>query len=448
MQIMSLLYIKKVIEAFIYLLYNLITLFRGNLSKFLKKGNQYKMKKGFFLSAVALLSLGALVGCGSGEDPDSVGTIKVWVDEKVIASTNSVIEQFKAAYPDYNVTFRVEQQSEMGITGEIEKNVDAAADVYIFANDQLARLIRVKAIAAVNSIVRSDVIAANEEKAVAAGTFNNTFYGYPVTDNSLFIYYDKNVIQDSDFNAGLFSVMQKCQTAQKFFYMKTQEANVNNAFFYGAGAKSEWSVDADNNFVEYDDTYKANGLAAVQAMRDLYGYSYFRDGDGTTLLGSTCAVAVGGAWDRKTLEDRLGADRLGIHALGGVKFDATNYLKPFSAYKFAGVKPQKGSNAALRIEVASKFAAYLSGEVGQQARFDALKWLPTNKTVKAKSAVSSDVMVQALAAQANYSHAQGQYPLNWWTAAGNLGKNLSSKTDDQLRTALNTYNSGLNDLLD
>ena len=95
------------------------------------------MKK--ILSLVLAVALVLTLSCAALAEGYS-GDLKVWVPEAAVDFTNAQIEAFKAANPDYagmNVT--VEPVGEGDAAGKVIADVEAAADVFNFAQDQLAR---------------------------------------------------------------------------------------------------------------------------------------------------------------------------------------------------------------------------------------------------------------------------------------------------------------------
>ena len=118
-------------------------------------------KKVLSLLLVAAMGISMLVGCGSGDkdtdanagnntqadagsDAQTEATdvkLKVWAPENQQELLAQQAEEFKALHPEWNLTF------EFGIVGEdvakteILKDVEAAADVFFFANDQVQELV-------------------------------------------------------------------------------------------------------------------------------------------------------------------------------------------------------------------------------------------------------------------------------------------------------------------
>ena len=124
--------------------------------------------------------------------------IKVWVADNVVDFTNGQIEAFKEANPDYaDYDYVVEPVGEGDAAGNMITDVEAGADIYGFAQDQIARLVSAGALIDVEPENAEKVKAENDPGSVAAATVGDTLYAYPLTsDNGYFLYYDKSVVTD------------------------------------------------------------------------------------------------------------------------------------------------------------------------------------------------------------------------------------------------------------
>ena len=71
--------------------------------------------------------------------------LKVWGPQEDQADANSFLpvmcEKFNQAHPEWNITFTFEVCSEGDASKNVVQDPSAAADVYMFANDQLGTLV-------------------------------------------------------------------------------------------------------------------------------------------------------------------------------------------------------------------------------------------------------------------------------------------------------------------
>ena len=153
------------------------------------------MKK--ILSLVlALAMVLSLCSFASAEGFD--GEIKIWVAEATVEFTKAQVENFKAANPEYaNMTVTVQPVGEGDAASNMLTDVEAGADLYVFAQDQLARLVAAGALEVVYEENVPVIEANNDAGSVNAVKLGDTFYAYPMTsDNGYFLYYDKSVVTD------------------------------------------------------------------------------------------------------------------------------------------------------------------------------------------------------------------------------------------------------------
>ena len=103
------------------------------------------------------------------------GTVKIWVANETVEFTQQQVEAFKAAHPEYaNMTVTIEPMSEGDAAGKMITDVEAGADIFGFAQDQLARLVVAGALLDVEPENAAKVTAENDADSVAAVTLGGT----------------------------------------------------------------------------------------------------------------------------------------------------------------------------------------------------------------------------------------------------------------------------------
>lgn len=378
----------------------------------------------------------ATVGDGSS------GEIKVWVADAVVDFTAKQVEKFMADNPDYaGFKVSVEAVGEGDAAGNMITDVEAGADIYAFAQDQIARLVAAGALETVNPDVLDAVKSENDEGSIKAATVGNELYAYPLTsDNGYFLYYDKSVVKDP---STLDGILADCEAAGKNFYMEINSGWYQTAFFFGAGCDLSYETDDNGNFTKANVTYASDeGLAALKAMIGLSESKAFQNGSAMGEATNVGAI-VDGTWDSATAQEVFGDNyacaKLPTFKDGNGK---EHQMSGFGGFKLLGVKPQTED---AKLAACDALAYYLAGEEVQLARYKEVGWGPSNIKAQASSDVKSDAALSALAEQLQYSIPQGQYPGDYWTLSTSLGDSIrngelsSSSSDDDLMAALQKF---------
>lgn len=167
------------------------------------------MKKFLATVLVAAMSMSLLTGCGEkpaegNGDGQSAGTpsgevqevsLKVWCPQNQV-ETGIMEEQqkaFEAAHPEYKITWTTEVVGEDKCQESVLKDVGAAADVFMYASDQVNSLVEAGAIARLGGETEAYVKENTAASVVDTVTVDGALYGIPFTHNTFFMFYDKSI---------------------------------------------------------------------------------------------------------------------------------------------------------------------------------------------------------------------------------------------------------------
>ena len=390
-----------------------------------------------------------------GSDNPLAGTynITVWVSEiaGVADLTKQQIDAFQAANPGIVINATIEGVTEAESATQMVTSVEDGADIFCFAQDQLARLVMAGALNPLGQQTSATVTEMNDAGAVAAATVGGALYCFPLTsDNGYFMFYDKSVVAEDHLDS-LEDILADCEAAgRNFSYELEGSAWYNAGFFFATGCVSDWTTDLDGAFTSVNDTFNSpEGIIALRGMQKVLQSPAYNNSSAHADFGAAIpsAVVISGNWDTKTAMDILG-ENFGATDLPSFTVDGKSYhIGSYSGNKLLGVKPQTD---ATRAAVLQQLALYLTGEECQKQRFEQFNWGPSNLKVQALPEVQSDEGLAALAAQNDAcSIPQGQIHGSWWdlakvyaTAAREAG------TDDvaALQAALDSYTSSINAL--
>lgn len=398
----------------------------------------------------------------SSDDTSSssdVISLTMWGAEEDQDLLAELVEDFKAEYSDVTFDIQIGVESESTAKDTVLTDVEAAADVYAFASDQLNDLVNAGALqnlsdSNIDAVLQAyagktidDVKSANSEGSVEAASIDGNLYAFPMAgDNGYFLYYDSSVLSEEDV-ATWDSLLEAAGNAGLQVGFALNSGWYNASFYYGAGFTTGLNADGTTS-IDWNGT-SADGYTGVQvtkAIIDIASNSAFMavaDGDMTNQIasGSLCA-AVSGTWDAEAAEEAFGdgyaATKLPTYTLDGTQIQQGSV----AGFKFVGVNPYS-ENAGWAVLLAE----FITNEQSQTKRFAQRQIGPTNTTVAATDDVLNNTAVGALSAQSAYGVVQtvgGKY----WDPTATFGEliaqgELSSDDDAAIQAALDTMVEGV-----
>ncbi|MCI9529157.1 MAG: extracellular solute-binding protein [Angelakisella sp.] len=402
------------------------------------------MKKRAFLlmlSAVLLLT----TACGGRElpPPESVPApvetveLTVWGAEEDEALLRQILDSFQARYAgqaDFRITYQ--PQSESNCKDVLLGDLEAGADVFAFADDQVAAL---AAAGCLDPIPEPEAIRqASLSAAVDAASVGGTLYAYPLTaDNGYFLYYNKAYFSPEDVQS-LERMVEVAAQAEKRVAMDWTSAWYVYAFFGNTGLTVGLNEDGLTNYCTWNSTGGSiRGVDVAQSMLDIAaspGFASMTDTDFIAGVRDGSVIAgISGVWNAVAIEEawgeNAGAAKLPAFACGGQQIQ----MASFSGCKLIGV------NAYSRHpEWAARLAEWITSEENQRLRFQLRGQGPANVNAASSPEVQASPAISALLAQSEFSQLQrvgGKFwdPVTEFAssmAAGNpTGASLQSQLD-------------------
>ena len=419
-----------------------------------------KMRKFVALAAVASMLIGSLAGCASGAAEETAGgaaagddaiqnlinattgtvSLTVWASEEDQAYTQGLIDQFIAAYPDVSFDIQLGSESESTCRDTVLTDIEAAADVFAFADDQIQALVDAGALQPISAYYTYDVAAENVAGAVDAATVDGQLYAYPMTaDNGYFMFYDSSVFTEEDVQS-LDSMIAAAEAAGTKIGMDLSSGWYLYSFFAGAGLEVSLNDDGVTNTCTWN---AAGGTDVAQAIIDYFGTGVLvnmtDDEQATAIANGEISACVNGTWRAETAEEAWGenyaAAKLPTYSLAGTQ----TQMSSFSGCKLVGVNAYSDN-----IGWAMLLAEFLTNEQAQIGRFNARGLGPSNIAASASPEVQANPAIAALAAQADYATPQ-RVGGNYWAPSQTLGEILASGNPDgaDLQTLLDTAVEGI-----
>ena len=393
------------------------------------------MKKLFLLAMVFVLSI-VVVACK--EEPLEEVSLTVWASELDQTLTRTLVDEFIADHADEVIlTVEVGPLSESQAADTVLADIDAAADIFSFADDQFNRLMEAGAL---QEIVENTaaVIAANggaNSGSILAGSSDGDLYAYPMTaDNGYFLFYDSSVYSASDV-ATLDGILTRAAADGSQFTMQINNGWYLYSFFQGAGLSLTY--DGTVNTANWDNATGSKVTEAIIAMAEHDGYVNMTDAEFSAgVTAGTITAGINGVWNATVAEtawgDNYAATKLPTYTLDGVQ----TQMASFAGYKLVGVN-QTTDNPYW----AMMLAEYLTSEDAQVRRFGVQSWGPSNVNAAQSTEVQANPAIAALALQSQFATIQNVGG-NYWSPTESFGNNIvdgtltSSSTPAEIQAAL------------
>lgn len=395
-------------------------------------------------------------GSGNNSTSNETVSLRVWGGEEDQNLLKELVDKFKTTYPDQKFDIEIGVESESTAKDTVLTDVEAAADVFAFASDQIVDLNNAKALANIEDMDAAlqnyakksvaDVKTANGDGSVEAASIDGKLMAFPMTGgNGYFLYYDSSVISDED-AATWDTLLAAADKAGKKVGMTLASGWYDASFFYGAGFTTGLNDDG-TTAIDFNGTSKDGytGVQVTQSMLNIASNKAFMaiaDGDiSNQIAGGTLAAVVSGTWDaenaQKAFGDGYAAAKLPTYTLDGKQVQQGSV----SGYKFLGVNAYSKN-----VGWATVLAEFLTNEESQTTRFEQRQLAPTNKKVAASDEVSKNAAIAASAAQDAYGVIQ-TVSAKYWDPAKTFGEMIAqgsiSATDEKaIQDALDTMVEG------
>ncbi|MCL1840266.1 MAG: extracellular solute-binding protein [Propionibacteriaceae bacterium] len=353
-------------------------------------------------------------------------TLTVWSPREDQADAQSWLPKeeaaFQAAHPEYQITWKNSVVSESDAATTVQKDPTAAADVYMFANDQLGTLIQANAIGKLPPASVTQVQQQNTDVMVNSvkGT-DGSLYGVPYTANTWFLYYNKAKLSADDVK-NLDTMLSKGKIA---FPLDT--AWYLPSFYVGNGCTLFGPDGTDASAgLDFSGT-KASDVTAYLAKM-VANPNFVDDANGAGLAGlqnGTIDAYFSGSWDaaavKTALGDNMGAAQPPTFTLNG----SAVQMKAFAGSKAVAFNPN-----AQNPQAAAQFAAFLGSKQAQEDHYTMRGIIPSDKSLATDASVTADPV--ATAQMNTVSNASILQPTlaamgNFWDPATAFGKALVSK---------------------
>lgn len=377
------------------------------------------------LVMTGVMMVGGLAGCGTSakqaasDKGKSAGyakdaKLKIWGSQEDQEMYRKVVEQFKKDTPeakDWNIDFGVVQGSKA--KEEILKDPSAAADIFDFASDQIQELKKANALYRITKN-KDKITSSSLPEAVKGATIDGELYGYPLTNTTFVMFYDKSMYTADEVKNLNTMMAKKLPDGVTNFSMDIDNGWFNSCFFQGVGCRLFGENGQDPAKCDFNNQ---KGLMAGNYMADLAASPKFANQDGPLLLKAFENKKLGatfqGIWDAEAIKGYLGKD--------------------YGVVKLPEITLEDGST----VQLASMMNFNLTG-INAQTKYPAeamllAEYLTTNKDalkIRSEMRPQDEAAKKASDEQAKLAVLQTSIPQvgNFWPSAEAFGAGLMDKT--------------------
>lgn len=352
-----------------------------------------------------------------------------------------LVEEFKTTYPEVDFNITIGAESEANCKDDVLADVEEAADVFVFPDDQLYDLVNAGALQSVDATYTYDPTTANAASTVEAASMNGKLYAYPLTaSNGYFLFYNKDYLSEEDV-ASWDSLLAAAQAQGKTVGMEVSGAWYLYGFFAGAGLDM-YRDDNGTNICNWNATdTKYTGADVAEAITKICKNEAMvncvnEDAQAFALNGEMIAD-VNGTWAITGFMEAYGegyaATKLPAFTVNGESVQ----MGSFAGYKFVGVNAySKNTGWAMLL------AEYITNENSQKKIGIATGEGPSNLVAASSEEIASAPALAALAAQAEYADLQ-RVGNNYWEPAATLGQALVEGNYEDVQTLLDSAVEGI-----
>ncbi len=367
--------------------------------------------------------------------------LSVWADDGTLNVVSKRLSEFKSFYSkEAAFNFTVIEQPSAYCASDLMANPELAADVFVFADDQIETLIDQQLLLEIPEDIAkkvSDEYNGSSSAAVKTASMDGKLYAFPqLSGNGYFLYYNKKYISADD--VGSFEqILKVASQNNKQVAMDLKNGWYLYSFFKAAGLEV-YRNNGARNFCNWNATdTKFKGIDVAKAIIKLASNPAFVSASSEDTLSliqeGKVVAAVSGAWNANLISEMWGKDyaavKLPTYNLNGTDLQ----MYSFAGYKMVGVKAGSDNKGW-----ALKLAEWLSDEKTQLMICQSKGECPVNLNAASNPLVKKSPAIAAMAEQTKYSTTQ-RIGGSFWNPALVLGVVLSdgkNLSDQEIQSQL------------
>lgn len=336
-------------------------------------------------------------------DDGTTYSFRIWCAEEDEDMIWDMLNSYAMLHNGNTYNWKVERVGEDVAASRVTQDIDDAADIFSFANDQLGSLVE-NALTPIN-ISYNAQIESQLDVAVTACNFGGRYYAFPYSYENCFLYYNKSLVSEEQVKSmeNLLSLNLK---SQYNLGIDMADSYYTTMFLYTAGV--EIFGPNGNDPTKVDGTLNnANALKACEYIANLGKNKKLRSiekGDqvGALKTGNVAAM-ISGPHRIAEFKAALGSN-FAVATLPTIKLDGQDTpLISFSGVKMYGIT-NKAARSAKENAEAMRIASFLANKDNQQIRLEDREFCPTDSALFESAADSGIRTVEVVIEQSEHSN--------------------------------------------
>ncbi|MBQ4396765.1 MAG: extracellular solute-binding protein [Clostridia bacterium] len=364
------------------------------------------------LSLAAAMVVGALASCtAKTEEVSSVVETRdvkltLWGSEQDQAFLKEVAAAWATQYAADNAdvasaTVDVQIKGEDVATTDALNDIEAAADVFGVANDQLAQLTAANAIYQMPDSVVSDIKAIVGDSFLGSTMCDGNYYGFPYAPNTAeILFYNKEFYTDDEAK-NLNTMLEKDLGGVTNLAVDIDDQSWNSmTWFATAGAELYTGGDKTVNTMNKPEVTAMLTWLQQQIQAKKIVDIDSADNAAAMLKDKAVGAIFYGAWNKAAFQEALG-DNYGVADLPSVTVDGACNNQHLVC--FGGNKMLVLNATTKEPEAALSLAQAIISEENQLKRFQMVQQTPTAPALATNADIAADPGVAAEVAQGGYT---------------------------------------------
>lgn len=344
-------------------------------------------------------------GSSTVTDDGSTYNLTVWCAEEDYIMINEMLAEYKVLHSKNTYNFKVEKVGEDVVSSSVTRDVNAAADIFSFANDQLGILRNQDALYQIPNEYK-DQIEDQIDVAITSCKEGGKYYGIPYSYENTFLYYNKSKVSENDVKSLETLLSKSIPGVEHNLGIDMADSYYTTTFLYTAGVEIFGTQGIDANSVDLANDKAVKACQYIQWLGKQDKLKSIVKADQTAALkqGSIAAM-ISGPHMISQFKDALG-DNFGVAMLPTIKLDEKDtQLVSFSGIKMYGIsnKPNNIRSAKDTAE-ACRVAAFLANDDNQQIRLEQREFCPTQVDLFETAVGSGSETVKVVVDQSEYSN--------------------------------------------